>query len=474
MDNNSNHNDANPDASERLGSEPIGRLLLDFSMPAITGMVVNSLYNIIDRIFVGHAVGEMALGGLALVLPLMTIFMAFAVLFGMGAANMISIRLGQQQHEAAESAMNHCFWLLLLSGVLVAFIGPVFMEPLLLLSGGIAGSESIDYAREFMNVYMRGSVFSLFSLGFSHCTRAQGFPGISLIAMLIGGCVNVCLVPLFLFVFHWGVTGAALGTILAQACSSIFLLIFNFSPKASLRIHPFSFRPSIRTVLSLLSFGAAQFIYQLITTLVLVIYNSSMSKYGPEAIGVPEGGDIALSAMNIIMSLLLLIQMPIFGISQGAQPLLGYNHGAEKYQRVIDIFKRAAIVGTCIACAGFLLMEIFSPQIVTLFAPDGSNELLTFTPIAMRFITITMPLLGFHIVASNMFIATGRIKIAILLPALRQFLLLIPMIMVLGKFWGMTGVVVAGPISDILSFVLVVILIRKEFKKLHAKINDNI
>jgi putative MATE family efflux protein len=445
---------------------------LKYSIPAITGMVVNALYNVVDRIFVGHAVGETALGGLALVMPLMSVYMAFSVLFGIGAANMISIRLGQKQHEVAESALNHCFWLLLLCGGISAVVGLRLLDPILLLSGGVEGSESMIHARVFARIYLIGSVFPLFGLGFSHCTRAQGFPSISMIGIFIGGAVNICLVPLFLFVFHWGVAGAAIGTVIAQACSSVFLLCFNLSPKSTLRIRPFSIRPSLRIVGSLLSFGAAQFIYQLIAALVLVIYNSSMSKYGPSSIGVPNGGDIALSAMNIVMSLFFLIQMPIFGISQGAQPLLGYNYGAKKFQRVSKIFTNAAVAATCVSCAGFLISELFASHIVWLFAPEGSAELLKFTPMAMRVLALSMPLLGFHVVASNMFVATGRVKIAILLPMLRQFALLVPMLIILGRIWGMAGIVAATPISDYLSLVLVIVLITAELKKLRKKMAD--
>ncbi|MDR3295894.1 MAG: MATE family efflux transporter, partial [Clostridiales Family XIII bacterium] len=215
------------DAANRLGTEPIGKLLLRFSLPAITGMVVNALYNVVDRIFVGRAVGETALGGLALVMPVMTIVMAFAVLFGIGAANLISMRLGQQRKADAESALNHCFWLLILSGVLLAVFGLIFLDPLLSLLGAQKGSESLEYAREFARIILAGSTLFTVGLGFSHCTRAQGFPTVTMIGLLLGAVLNVIIVPVFLFVFHWGVSGAAFGTLIAQCGTVIFLLSYS-------------------------------------------------------------------------------------------------------------------------------------------------------------------------------------------------------------------------------------------------------
>ncbi|MDR2131837.1 MAG: MATE family efflux transporter [Clostridiales Family XIII bacterium] len=456
------------DAAARLGVEPVGKLLLRFSLPAMTGMIVNALYNIVDRVFVGRAVGEAALGGLALVMPVMTIVMAFSVLFGIGSANLISMRLGQERREEAENAINHCFWLLILSGALLTVFGVLFIEPILSVLGAQDGSESIDYARRFMRIILFGSVFFMMGLGFSHCTRAQGFPTISMLGFVLGAVVNVTLVPIFLFVFHWDVEGAAIGTVIAQASTTVFMLAFGFSRKAVLRLKPFSIKPSLKAITQIVSFGSAQFLLQLAMSFVMLIYNVSMSIYGVGELG-SNGGDVALSGMNIVNSISMLIVMPIFGINQGAQPLLGFNYGAKKFGRVIGTYARAVVAATVIGCIGFALLQLFPDQIVRVFAPNGSREILSFTPAAMRIATLTLPIVGFQVVSANMFVVTGRPKTSMVLSMLRQFILLIPFIFIFGKVWGLSGVIAASPAADAMAVILTTVMIVRELKKLRAQ-----
>jgi putative MATE family efflux protein len=455
------------DAAARLGVAPVGKLLLQFSIPAMTGMIVNALYNIVDRIFVGRAVGEAALGGLALVMPVMTIVMAFSVLFGVGSANLISMRLGQERREDAENALNHCFWLLILSGVVLATLGVVFLEPILSILGAQDGSESIGYARRFLRIILYGSVFFVMGLGFSHCTRAQGFPTISMIGFILGAVVNVILVPIFLFVFRWNVEGAALGTVIAQGTNVVFILAFGFSRKAVLRLRPFSVKPSMKTITQIISFGSAQFLLQLAMSFVILLYNIVMSIYGVSELG-PTGGDVALSGMNIVNSINMLIIMPIFGINQGAQPLLGFNYGAKKFGRVLATYGRAVIAATVIGCVGFALLQIFPEQLVRVFAPAGSHEILTFTPTAMRIATLTLPIVGFQVVSANMFVVTGRPKTSVILSMMRQFILLVPCIFLFSKLWGLGGVIAAAPAADAMAVILTTVMIVRELKKLRA------
>ncbi|MDR2355094.1 MAG: MATE family efflux transporter [Clostridiales Family XIII bacterium] len=457
------------DAATRLGVEPVGKLLVQFSLPAMTGMIVNALYNIVDRIFVGRAVGEAALGGLALVMPVMTIVMAFSVLFGIGSANLISMRLGQERREEAENALNHCFWLLILSGALLTVFGVLFIEPILSVLGAQDGSESIDYARRFLRIILFGSVFFLMGLGFSHCTRAQGFPTVSMLGFVLGAVVNVVLVPIFLFVFEWNVEGAALGTVIAQAATVMFILAFGFSKKAVLRLRPFSVKPSLKAITQIVSFGSAQFLLQFAMSFVMLIYNIFMSAYGVNELGSANGGDVALSGMNIVNSINMLIVMPIFGINQGAQPLLGFNYGAKKFGRVLGTYVRAVIAATIIGCIGFALLHIFPEQIVRLFAPNGSRAILEFTPAAMRIATLTLPIVGFQVVSANMFVVTGRPKTSVILSMMRQFILLVPCIFLFGRFWGLGGVIAAAPAADAMAVILTTILIVIELKKLRAQ-----
>jgi putative MATE family efflux protein len=454
------------DASARLGTEPVGKLLLRFSVPAITGMLVNALYNVVDRIFVGQGVNEIALGGLSLIMPLMTITMAFAMLFGIGAANMISMRLGQGKRQDAENALNHCFILLFWTGLVLMAAGFIFMEPILSLLGAQDGSEALDYARRYFKIILLGSVFFTVGFGFSHCTRAQGFPTITMISMLIGAGLNMVLDPLFIFVFKWGVEGAAWATIISQAVSAVWILYFNLGKNASLRLGPKFYKPSFAIVTQIMAFGSAQFLLQFIMSGVQLLYNMSMGWYGADALGVANGGDIALSGMNINGSIAMLILMPVFGINQGAQPILGYNYGARKFKRVLRAYLGAIAAATVICLAGFALGELFPVQLVKIFAPNGSPALMRFAPWSMRVMLLMLPLNGFQIVSANLFVVTGRPKISIFLSMLRQFIALIPCILLFGKIWGLWGVVAATPVADGFAFFVTGIMILFEMRKL--------
>jgi putative MATE family efflux protein len=454
--------------ADRLGTEPVGKLLVQFSVPAITGMLVNALYNVVDRIFVGRGVNETALGGLALVMPLMTITMAFSMLFGMGAANMISMRLGQQRKEEAENALNHCFWLLTITGLLIMGTGLILIDPILSLLGAPKGSVALEYAQSYYRIILFGSVFWMLSFGFSHCTRAQGFPRITMLSMFIGAGLNTILDPLFIFVFHWGVEGAAWATIISQCAATIWILSFNLSKKAVIRLRLKTFKPALRIILQIMAFGSSQFLLQFVMSGVQLLYNVSMGWYGAAALGVANGGDIALSGMNIVASVSMLILMPIFGINQGVQPILGYNYGAKRFDRVLSAYLRAVAAATVICTGGFILVQLVPHELVRLFAPAGSPELLHFTPFAMRIVLLLLPLTGFQIVSANVFVVTGRPKMSILLSMLRQCIVLIPCMLLFGKLWGLSGVIASAPVADGFTLVLTGVMIFFEMRKLRA------
>ncbi|HCC37498.1 MAG TPA: MATE family efflux transporter [Treponema sp.] len=457
-------------ASDRLGTEPVGRLLLRFSIPAITGMLINALYNVVDRIFVGRGVNELALGGLSLIMPLMTVTMAFAMLFGIGAANMISIRLGQGRRNEAENALSHCFFLLFGFGLLIMAAGLLFMEPVLSLLGAQEGSESINYAREYFRIILYGSAFSTVGFGLSHCTRAQGFPLVTMIGMIIGAGLNMILDPVFIFVFQWGVDGAAWATIISQLVSAIWIIYFSVSKKAVIRLRLRSFRPSFEIIKQIMAFGSAQFFMQFVMSGIQLLYNTSMGWYGAAALGVANGGDIALSGMNIVNSIILLILMPVFGMNQGAQPILGYNYGAKKFNRVLRAYLLATAAATIICVIGFVLAQLFPRQLVAFFAPEGSPELMRFSVWGLRVMTITFPINGFQIISANFFVVTGRPKISIFLSMLRQCIVLLPCMLIFGKIWGLWGAVSAGPVTDGVSFLITSAMIIFELRKLRRQI----
>jgi putative MATE family efflux protein len=432
-------------------------------------MLVNALYNVVDRVFVGRGVNEVALGGLSLILPLMIISMSFAMLFGVGSANMISMRLGQGRKDEAENALNHCFILLCGFGILIMAAGLIFMEPLLSLLGAQDGSEALGYARNYFRIILYGSIFSMVGFGFSHCTRAQGFPTITMISMLLGAGLNMILDPIFIFIFHWGVEGAAWATIISQLAAAVWILSFNLNKTAVIRLKLKSFKPSLSIVLQIMAFGSAQFLLQFVMSGVQLLYNTSMGWYGAAALGVANGGDIALSGMNINGSIAMLILMPVFGINQGAQPILGYNYGAKRFKRVLRAYTGAVIGSTSLCLLGFMIGQFFSRQLVKLFAPNGSPALLRFAPWAMRIMLLVYPLNGFQVVSANFFVVTGRPKVSIFLTMLRQFIALIPCMLIFGRIWGLWGVVAAAPVADGFSFILTGTMIAIELKKLRKQ-----
>jgi len=453
-------------AADRLGTEPIGKLLLRFSIPAITGMLVNAMYSVVDRIFIGQAVGEMALGGLSLVLPLMTVSLAFAMLFGIGAANMISMRLGQGRKQEAENALAHCFFLLFGTGVLLMVLGIVFLDPILSLLGAPEGSGTLVYARGYFRVILFASVFGLLAFGFSHCTRAQGFPLITMAALLIGAILNILFDALFILVFDWGVEGAGWATVIAQGVSMVWILKFSLGRKAGVRLSLKSFKPSLAIVLQIMSFGSAHFLFQLTMSAVQLLYNKSMGWYGAIALGVENGGDIALAGMNIVGVIQMLILMPIFGINQGAQPLLGYNYGAKKFDRVLRTYLLAVAAGTVVCTVGFAATMLFPTQLVRMFVSEADPTLMYFAPRAMRTMFLLLPMAAFLIISTTFFVVTGRPRISIFLSLLRQCLILVPMLLIFGRIWGLWGVIIAAPVSDMFALFITGTMIFFELRKL--------
>ena len=457
------------DAAGRLGTEPISKLLLQYSIPAITGMLCNALYNVVDRIFIGQAVNEIALGGISLVMPLMTIGMAFAMLFGIGAANMISMRLGQGRREDAQDALNHCFFLLIGAGLLIMVLSLIFLDPILSRMGAANGSEALGYAREYFRITLYGIVFFLLSFGLSHCTRAQGFPAVTMIGMILGAVLNIIFDALFIIVFQWGVQGAAWATIVSQFIVTVYILFFALSKKAVVKLRPRAFRPKTAIVFQIMAFGSAQFLLQFMMSAVQLLNNTSAGWYGADSLGVANGGDIALSGMNIVGAILMLILMPVFGINQGAQPLLGFNYGAKKFDRVLRAYLGAIAAATSICLVGFTVVMLFPLQLIRVFSPDGSEALMYFTPRAMRIMMLLLPLAGFQIVSTNLFVVTGRPKISIFLSMLRQCIALIPCILIFGRFWGLWGVIVAAPVADGFAFLVTGVLIILELRKLRRE-----
>ena len=445
--------------SQQLGEEKIGKLLRKFSIPAIIGMLVNGLYNIVDRIFVGQGVGSLALSGTAISFPFTLAIMAFGMLIGIGATSVISIRLGQQKNEEAEQIVGNAFVLLLAISLTITLLGYVFMDSLLFLFG--ASGEVFPYAKEYLTVLLAGAVFQTIGFGMNNFIRAEGNPKIAMYSMILGAVLNTILNPIFIFGLHLGVRGSALATVISQFVTAVWVLSYFLGNRALLKIRLRNLKLSWVLVKPILAIGVSPFSMQLVGSVVTILLNKTLVSYG---------GDLSVAAMGVINSITMLIFMPVFGIGQGAQPILGYNYGARRYDRVKHTLKLSMIASTGVMVLGFLLVELFPVAIMTLFSKD--TELISIGSNGLRIFLVMLPIIGFQVMTVNYFQATGKPRKSLFLSMSRQLIFLVPMILILPKFWGLTGVWLAGPVADLASSGLTVLWLRRDLRQLDLPLKN--
>lgn len=427
--------------TQRLGEEKISKLLLDFSVPAIIGMIVSALYNIIDRIFIGNSSGSLGIAGITIGFPIMMIQSALGMMVGIGATALLSIKLGQQNKKDAELIVGNTITLLIGISIVMTML-VFFLDPMLRIFG--ASEEVLPYARDYMRVIMLGSIFTAFTMGMNNFLRAEGKPSLSMATMLASTVLNVILAPIFIFVFKWGMTGAALATLLSQAVSASWILLYFLTGKSSLKIYKSNFKLKKEIVSGIIALGIPSFTMTTAQSILNAIMNRSLVAYG---------GDIAVSGVGVTMSLLMLIMMPVMGISQGAQPIIGYNFGAKKIDRVNLTLKYAIIAATAISTAGYVVTRLFPSQLISIFN-SSDTELITFGTYALLMLTFFLPLIGFQIVGSGYFQAIGKPLQSIILSLSRQVLILIPALLILPHFFKLDGVLAAMPLSDVLATII--------------------
>ncbi|NLU07087.1 MAG: MATE family efflux transporter [Clostridiales bacterium] len=440
--------------STKLRNEKVSKLLLEFSIPAIIGMLVNSMYIVIDRIFIGRVVGAMAISGVSLTFPIGILIMAFSMLIGIGAAASISIRLGQDKKDEAEHILGNAFVLLIVMSMVVTILGLMFVEPMLIAFG--ASKNTLIYAKEFISIIIAGSVFQTMGFGLNNIIRSEGNPQKAMFTMLVGAITNIVLDYIFICLLHFAIKGAAAATVISQAVSMIWVLYYFLGGDSLLKIKRENLILKIRIIKQIFSIGMSPFAMQLASSLVNVILNRSLFIYG---------GDLAIGAMGIINSITTIIFMPIFGINQGSQPVIGFNYGAKLYDRVKNALKLAIIAATVISTLGALCAYIFPYVLVGLFNKNDVN-LTNITVNGIKIFMAMFPILGFQIVSSNFFQAIARAKISIFLSLSRQVIVLIPMLLMLPRIFGLNGVWLAAPVSDGISSVLTAIFLFLEIKKL--------
>ncbi|MDF2839449.1 MAG: family efflux transporter, partial [Clostridia bacterium] len=344
------------DRSKQLGEDKVLKLLVRFSIPAIIGMLVNALYNIVDRIFIGNGVSTEALAGVAIGFPIMLVLMAFAMLIGIGANSLVAIRLGEQKKDEAELIMGNALVLLVGITAVISFFGLIFLDPLLSIFG--ASAVVLPYAREYLRIILLGAVFQSVGMGINNFIRSEGNPKIAMLTMLIGALLNTLLDPLFIFVFDMGIAGAAYATILSQAVSAGWVLYHFIYGNSVLKLRIGNFKLRLAIVGKIFALGAAPFMMQFAASILHGIMNKSLAVYG---------GDVAVSGMSAVMSITMLFLMPIFGINQGVQPIIGYNYGAHKYDRVKEALKLAIIAATIVVTFGFIITRLFAVQLISIF-----------------------------------------------------------------------------------------------------------
>ena len=447
-----------------LGTAPIGKLLFKLAVPSVIAQIVNLLYNMVDRIYIGHYdPSGLALTGVGICMPIIMAVSAFAALVGMGGAPNASIAMGQKDNARAEKIMGNCFSFLILLSVILTVVVSVWCRPLLLAFG--ASENTIDAAVEYMQIYAIGTLFVQFALGMNAFITAQGFTTVSMLSVLIGAVLNIVLDPVFIFLFHMGVRGAALATIISQAVSAIWVVWFLCSKRSTLRLKLKNLRIVPKILLPCLFLGVSPFIMQITESVLSVCFNTSLLKYG---------GDIAVGSMTILSTLMQFCMLPLNGLTQGAQPITSFNFGAQKYTRVRRSFKLLLISSLVYSTLLWALVMLFPSMFVRMF--NSNPALIEYASSAMRVYFAVCALFGIQIGCQQTLIAIGNAKTSVFLAIFRKLILLIPFIYILPLLFENKAfaVFLAEPVSDFIAVTTTAILFTIYFKKAVPKTDQSL
>ena len=447
-----------------LGTERVRKLLIQYAVPAIIAMTASSLYNMVDSIFIGHGVGPLAISGLALTFPLMNLAAAFGSLVGVGAATLISMRLGQRDYQTAGTVLGNVVVLNLIIGVVFGVLALVFLDPILYFFG--ASADTISYAREYMTVILAGNVITHMYLGLNAVLRASGHPRKSMYATIMTVVINTVLDPLFIYGFGWGIRGAAIATVLAQVISLVWQLRILSNKNELLHFRRGIYRLRGSLVRDIMAIGMSPFLMNLAACFIVILINRSLATYG---------GDLSIGAYGIVNRLGFFFVMIVMGINQGMQPIAGYNYGSRQYGRVLQALRLTILGATCITSLGFLIGELMPKTVVALFTTD--EELIRLSAEGMRITFACFPIIGFQMVATNFFQSIGMAWKAIVLSLSRQLLFLLPCLLVLPPLFdsytewsGSLGVWCAMPVSDFLASVVAFFMLTHQLRKFKGRI----
>ena len=452
--------------NEFLGTAPIGRLLFKLAVPTITAQLINMLYNIVDRIYIGHMgdEGELTLTGVGVCMPLILLISAFAALISASGAPRASIFMGKGDYDSAERTMGSCFTLQCIVSVLLTALMLIFHRPLLLAFG--ASADTIEYACNYMQIYCLGTIFVQLTLGMNSYITAQGFAKMGMITVIIGAAINIALDPLFIFAFDMGVRGAALATVISQAVSCTWVIIFLAGKSSILKLKPSTLRLDMKLALPCIALGLAPFIMQSSESVISVCFNSSLQTYG---------GDIAVGAMTILTSVMQFAMLPLQGLAQGAMPIISYNYGAKNKDRVKGVFKLLLVSSLIYSMTVWAAVMLFPRAFGLIFTDDAA--LIDFTESALRIYCGVLGIFGIQIACQMTFVSLGKALSSMIVAIMRKFVLLLPLIYLVPTFFDAadktTGVYLAEPIADILAVTFTAILFAVQFKKVMREM-DNI
>ena len=448
-----------------LGTERIRKLLVQYAVPAIIAMTASSLYNMVDSIFIGHGVGALAISGLALTFPLMNLAAAFGSLVGVGAATLVSMRLGQRDYETAQRILGNVVVLNLIIGISFGLLTLVFLDPILYFFG--ASDATIGYAREYMSVILWGNVVTHMYLGLNAVLRAAGHPRKAMYATILTVTINAILDPLFIFGFGWGIRGAAIATVLAQILALVWQFRIFSDRNELLHFRRGIYRLKGKIVRNVLAIGMSPFLMNLAACFIVILINKGLKEYG---------GDLNIGAYGIVNRLGFFFVMIVMGINQGMQPIAGYNYGARQFDRVDRVLKLTIIGATCVTTLGFLIGELAPRLAVSVFTDDP--ELVRLSAEGMRIVFFCFPIIGFQMVATNFFMSIGMAGKAIFLSLSRQLLFLMPGLIFLPHIFdvytrwdGSWGVWCSMPLSDLLASVVAFCMLAYQLRKFRAKMD---
>ena len=446
-----------------LGTEPIGKLLLKLSIPTVIAQLINMLYNIVDRIYIGHIPGDgsLALTGVGVCMPVIMIVSAFAALISSGGAPRTSICMGKQDNESAEKILGNCFLLQIIISFLLTAVLLIWSEDLLLAFG--ASENTIHYAADYMRIYAFGTLFVQLTLGMNAFITAQGFTTISMVSVLIGAICNITLDPIFIFAFHMGVKGAALATVISQAVSTVWVVLFLCGKKTQLHLRKKYMRLEAKVIIPCVTLGLATFIMQASESVITVCFNSSLLRYG---------GDIAVGAMTILTSVMQFAMLPLQGIGQGAQPISSYNYGAKNADRVKKTFRLLLITCLTYSVSLWAAVQLVPRVFVSIFTADAG--LITFTAPMLKIYLGGLFLFGIQIACQMTFTSLGKAVNSIVVAVVRKFVLLLPLIYIMPHVVSnpTAGVYMAEPIADVIAVTFTSVLFAVQFKKALAEIRS--